>query len=175
MVTIMQEPSADAEKFGEPPAHFDELWALFGDHHQERRTLNATGSVQDVTRTPPRTPFVPFGHSSAGASSKRATTDNEVNSPKKSKRSKDVGEYLADISDNIRARSAKPTEAEEMAEVMQMLRDDGVSQKSELFLMACDLFQKRGCREQYKNINDREDRLTYITWTWKNGRNAGSK
>jgi hypothetical protein len=31
-----------------------------------------------------------------------------------------------------------------MAEVMQMLREDGVSQKSELFLMACDLFQKRG-------------------------------
>jgi len=51
---------------------------------------------------------------------------------------------LADISDSIRARSAKPTEAEEMAEVMQMLRDDGVSQKSELFLMACDLFPKEG-------------------------------
>ena len=82
---------------------------------------------------------------------------------------------MADISDSIRARSAKPTEAEEMAEVMQMLRDDGVSQKSELFLMACDLFQKRGCHEQYKNIDDREDHLTYITWTWKNGRNAGSK
>ena len=140
MVTIMQEPSVDAGKFGDPPGHFDELWALFGDHHQERGTLNAAGSVQDVTRTPPRTPFIPFGHSSAEDSSKRATTDNEVNSPKKSKRSKDVGEYLADISDNIRARSAKPTEAEEMAEVMQMLRDDGVSQKSELFLMACDLF-----------------------------------
>jgi len=67
---------------------------------------------------------------------------------------------LADISDSIRARSAKPTEAE----VMQMLHDDGVSQKSELFLMACDLFQKRGCHEQYKNIDDREDRITYISW-----------
>ena len=85
----------------ETPAHFDELWALFGDHHQERGTLNATGGVQDVTHTLPRTPFVPFGHSSAGASSKRATTDNEVNSPKKAKRSKEVGEYLADISDSM--------------------------------------------------------------------------
>jgi hypothetical protein len=75
----------------------------------------------------------------------------------------------------MKAWTAKPTEAEEMAEVMQMLREDGVSQKSELFLMACDLFQKRGCREQYKHIDDREDCLTYISWTWKNGRNAGSK
>ena len=140
MVTIMQEPSANAEKFGDPPAHFDELWALFGDHHRERGTLNAAGGVEDVTGTPSRTSFVPFGHSSAGASSKRATADSEVNSPKKTKRSKEVGEYLVDISDSIRARSAKPTEAEEMVEVMQMLCDDGVSQKSELFLMACDLF-----------------------------------
>ena len=98
------------------------------------------GGVEDVTRTPPRMPFIPFGHSSARASSKRSTTDNEVNSPKKAKRSKEVGAYLDDISDSIRARSAKPTEVEEMAGVMQMLRDDGVSQKSELFLMACDLF-----------------------------------
>ena len=115
MVTIMQEPS------------FDELWALFGDHHRERGTLNDAGGVQDVTHTPSRMPFVPFGHSSAGASSKRATTDNEVNGPKKTKRSKEVGEYLVDISDSIRARSAKPIEAEEMAEVMQMLCDNGVS------------------------------------------------
>ena len=162
MVTIMQEPSADAGKFGDP-THFDELWALFGDHHQKRGTLNATGGVQDVTRTPPRTPFVPFGHYSARTSSKRAMMDNEVNGPKKGNRLKEVGEYLADISDSIRARSAKPTEADEMAEVMQMLRDDGVSQKSKLFLMACDLFQERGCREQYKNIDDREDRITYIS------------
>ena len=91
MVTIMQEPSADAGKFGDPPAHFNELWALFEDHHQERGTLNVVGGVEDVTRTPPRMPFIPFGHSSARASSKRSTTNNEVNSPKKAKRSKEIG------------------------------------------------------------------------------------
>jgi hypothetical protein len=145
------------------------------DHHQERGTFNAAGGVADVTRTPPRMPFVPYGQSSAGTSSKRATRDFEVNSLKKGKRWMEVGEYLADLSYSIKARSAKLTEAEEMAEVMQMLCDDGLSQKSELFLMACDLFQKRGCHEQYKNIDDREDHVTYISWTWKNGKNAGSK
>lgn len=152
-----------------------DLWALFGDTHPEQGTFNAAGGAADPDNSLPGTPTPPIGQSSAGTSGKRASREFEASSPQKAKHPRSALDYMAEVSNSIAKRSSRPSVAEEMAEVMDILNEDGIEQGSELFLMACDLFQGAGHREQFKRIKERKDRITYITWTWHNGRNTGAK
>ena len=53
---------------------------------------------------------------------------------------------------------------------MQILREDGVPEGSELFMMALHLFQKPACHAQFKNIEEGANRVKYIEWTWRNSK-----
>jgi len=75
------------------------------------------------------------------------------------------------LSESIAARSSRERgrthEQEEQREVMQILHQDGVPEGLELFMMALHLFQKPACRAQFKNIEERDNRVKYIEWTWR--------
>lgn len=60
--------------------------------------------------------------------------------------------------------------AVELDEVMKILDDDEIQQGTMLFLQACDLFKNPVCRHEFKKIKSKEDRATFITWTWNYGK-----
>lgn len=53
---------------------------------------------------------------------------------------------------------------------MEMLKQDGVPEGSELYFKALDLFKNSVCRAQYKNMQDPANRVAWIEWTWTNGK-----
>ena len=53
---------------------------------------------------------------------------------------------------------------------MEMLKQDGVPEGSELYFKALDLFRNSVCRAQYKNMQDPANRVAWIEWTWTNGK-----
>jgi len=61
-------------------------------------------------------------------------------------------------------------EQAEVFEVMEMLRQDGVPEGSELYFKALDLFKNSVCRAQYKNMHDPANRVAWIEWTWTYGK-----
>ena len=70
-----------------------------------------------------------FGPSNDHSGSKRDSRDNVINSPEK--KSCNVGEYMAHLSESIAARSTsrdqeRTREQAEVDEAMQILREDGV-------------------------------------------------
>jgi len=53
---------------------------------------------------------------------------------------------------------------------MEILRNDGVSEGSELYFKALDLFKNSVCHAEYKNIHDPVNRIAWIEWTWTHGK-----
>jgi hypothetical protein len=83
-------------------------------------------------------------------------------------------DYMRQISESIVHRSCRERgqtcEQAEVHEVMQMLKQDGVPEGSELYFKALDLFKNSVCRAQYKNMEDPANRIAWIEWTWTNGK-----
>ena len=118
------------------------------------------GGISEST-TPP-------SHNPAGPSFKRAVEDNEVNSPPK-KKCCSMEDYMKEISESIvHRRSREHTrEQAEVFEVMEMLKQDGVPEGSELSIGPV---KNSVCRAQYKNMQDPANRVAWIEWTWTNGK-----
>jgi hypothetical protein len=53
---------------------------------------------------------------------------------------------------------------------MQMLKQDGVPEGSDLYFKALDLFKNSVCRVQYKNMRDPANRVDWFEWTWTKGK-----
>ena len=53
---------------------------------------------------------------------------------------------------------------------MEILRNDGVPEGSELYFKALDLFKNSVCRAEYKNIHDLVNHIAWIEWTWTHGK-----
>jgi len=82
-----------------------------------------------------------------GPSNKRAAVETEVDSPPK-KKSCSTKDYMRELTECIRERSARDRTREQIdvAECMEILRQDGVQEGSELHFKAMDLFRKSVCR-----------------------------
>jgi len=99
---------------------------------------------------------------------KRDSMDKVINNLEK-KKSCNVGEYMARLSENIATRSTshdreRTREQAEVDEAMQILREDGVSGTSDMFFEALELFKNSmSCRE-FKNLLDIEERIAWLTW-----------
>ena len=121
------------------------------------------GGISESTTPPSNDP--------AGPSSKRAAEDNEVNSPPK-KKCCSMEDYMKEIPESIvHRRSREHTrEQAEVFEVMEILRNDGVPEGSELYFKALDLFKNSICSAEYKNIHDLVNRIAWIEWTWTHGK-----
>jgi len=152
----VEDTAEAAEPRGAPPPYADQLYILFGSH-QDRGSFMFAGGISEST-TPAR-------HDSAGPSSKRAAEDNEVNSLPK-KKSFSAEDFMRQISESI----VHTREQAEVFEVMEMLRQDGVPEGSELYFKALDLFKNSVCRAQYKNMHDPANRIAWIEWTWTYGK-----
>jgi len=103
----------------------------------------------------------------AGPSNKRAAVDIEVNGPRK-KRSCNIEDCMRQIIESIVHRSSR--EQMEVFEVMEILRQDGVQEGSELYFKALDLFKNSVCRAEYKNMHDPANRIAWIEWMWTHGK-----
>ncbi|KAG2654609.1 hypothetical protein PVAP13_1NG510500 [Panicum virgatum] len=83
--------------------------------------------------------------------------DDKVTSPPKNKTCS-AEDYL------------RQTREQEVHETMQMLKQDGVPEGSDLYFKALDLFKNSVCRVQYKNMRDPANRVDWIEWTWTKGK-----
>ena len=126
----MQESSQTArERFRRP--HYELVSA--GGHQPDRTPSSAS------PQTPQGLSDEPVQPRSVGQSSKRVTRDHSVNSPrsKKNSRTPTLDDCLDDLSNIIkdtRAHKAhQVTDAEEMAQVNQILKQDGYSESDVVF------------------------------------------
>ena len=109
---------------------------------------------------------------SVGQSSKRVTRDHSINSPrsKKSSRTPTLDDYLDDLSDIIRdARGNKArqaTGAEEIAQVNQILKQDGYNESDVVFAQALNLCNNRLCRRAFLDLETKEGRLNWVNVSW---------
>ena len=111
--------------------------------------------------TPPH-----FGPSNYHYGSKRDSRDNVINSPEK--KSCNVGEYMARLSESIAARSTSrdrecTREQVEVDEAMQIIQEDGVPGTSDIFFEAIKLFKNSVTHRVFRNLLDTEDRMAWLT------------
>ncbi|TVU00187.1 hypothetical protein EJB05_54402, partial [Eragrostis curvula] len=135
------EHSQPGEKYKRPPC-CDQLFSLFGHTPRDRGELvSAGGHGTDQTcssgvspQTPHELSDEPLGIRSGGQSSKRSSREYSVCSPmkKKSSQTPSLDECLDNLAHIIKeSREQKPrhiTEAEEMAKVNKILKEDGFSE-----------------------------------------------
>jgi len=95
-----------------------------------------------------------------------------VNSPrsKKSSQTPSVEECLEDLGHFLReARSQKArhkTDAQELAQVQNILLQDGISEADEVFVQALNLCRDRLSRQGFLDMESKEGRLNWIKVTW---------
>lgn len=151
-------PEEEAHAPGDPPRYLDQLFRLYGSPKDRGSFMYAGGVCASVT---------PPTEAPAGPSNKRATVDTEVDSPPK-KKNCSTEDYMRQLTESIIHRTS--CEQKEVFEVMEILRNDGVSEGSELYFKALDLFKNSVCRAEYKNIHDPVNRIAWIEWTWTHGK-----
>ena len=109
---------------------------------------------------------------SVGQPSKRVTRDHSINSPhsKKSSRSLTLDDCLDDLSDIIKdARGDKArqaTDAEEIAQVNQILKQDGYSESDVVFAQALNLCSSRIRCRAFLDLETKEGRLNWVNVSW---------
>ena len=152
----------DAQAPGAPPPYLEQLLWLYGSP-KDRGSFMCAGGIADSVTPPNDAP--------AGPSNKRAAVETEVDSPPK-KKSCSTEDYMRELTECIRERSARDRTREQIdvAECMEILRQDGVQEGSELHFKAMDLFRKSVCRTLFKSLQDPENRIKWIDWTWTNGK-----
>ena len=124
-----------------------------GGHQPELTPSSASPQTPQALSNKPVQPC------SVGQSSKRVTRDHSVNSPrsKKSSRTPTLDDCLDDLSDIIRDTRAhkahQATDAEEMAQVNKILKQDRYSESDVVFAQALNLCNNRLCRRALKGPN----------------------
>ena len=150
---------------GHTPRDRDEL--LSGGGHQPDKSLSS-GSP----RTPPSLSDEPVLPRSGGQPSKRVHRKYSVNSPhsKKSSKTPSVDDCLEDLSHIIReARSQKArqgTYAEELAQVHQILLQDGYNETDVVFTQTLNLCNNRLRRRAFLNLETKEGQLNWVNVSW---------
>jgi hypothetical protein len=129
----------------------------------------SAGGICASTPPPPVVQPQDFsGPSSYNSGSKRGTRDHVVTGPDK-KKSCNVGEYMARLSESIAARSTsrdreRTREQVEVDEAMQILQEDGVPGCSDMFFGALELFKNSMSCQEFKNLVNSEERIAWLIW-----------
>lgn len=88
------------------------------------------------------------------------------------KRSKNTGYYDEHISEGMlesrNESNAIRREQQEVIELLQLVEKDGVSQGSELFFIATELFRSPVRRAAFSCITAPKNRIAWLRWTWDN-------
>jgi len=88
------------------------------------------------------------------------------------KRYKNTGYYGELISESMlesrNESNAIWREQEELIELLQLVEKDGVSQGSELFFIATELFRSPLRRAAFRCITTPKNRIAWLRWTWDN-------
>ena len=109
---------------------------------------------------------------SVGQSSKRVTRDHSVNNlrSKKSSRTPTLDDCLDDLSDIFRDtrvhKAHQATDAEEMAQVNQILKQDGYSESDVVFSQALNLCNNRLRRRAFLDLETKEGQLNWVNVSW---------
>ncbi|RLN03301.1 L10-interacting MYB domain-containing protein-like [Panicum miliaceum] len=163
----------------------DELAILFSSMVNEDNTMLCIGGVGD--KTPSRgseenlgplsednnagSSEDNVGWSSVGHVAQRSRKEHGVDSPphKKTKSMEYYAEHISErmLERNRYERSATSRE-QEMTELLQVPEEDGVSNGSELYFIATELFRSPGQRATYRSIKAAESRIAWLRWTWDN-------
>jgi len=161
-IFALQDAPEEDHAPGAPPPYLEQLFRLYGSPKDRGSFMSAGGVCASVT---------PPTEAPAGPSNKRATVDTEVDSPPK-KKNCSTEEYMRQLTESIVQRSSREhtREQKEVFEVMEILRNDGVPEGSELYFKALDLFKNSICRAEYKNIHGLVNRIAWIEWTWTHGK-----
>ncbi|KAG2656740.1 hypothetical protein PVAP13_1KG103954, partial [Panicum virgatum] len=175
----VQEPSAPAgEKYKRPP-FCEQLFSLFGHTPRDRGQLVSAGghgpdqtSSGDDPQTPQDSSDELVRSRTVGQSSKRTSREHSVCSPikKKSTKTPSLDESLdaldSIIKDASECKSRRIIEAEEMAKVHQILKEDGYSESDIFFAQAVNLCTDRLHRRAFLNMETKEGRFNYIKVSW---------
>lgn len=89
------------------------------------------------------------------------------------KKPKNTGYYAEGVSESMlgsrnESSSAIRREQEEVVELLQLVEKDGVSQGSELFFIATELFRSPIRRAAFRCITTPKNRVAWLRWTWDN-------
>ena len=123
-------------------------------------------------RTPPALSDESVLPRSGAQPSKRVHREHSINSPrsKKSTKTPSINDCLEDLSHIIReARSQKARQAidaEELAQVHEILLQDGCSETDVVFMQTLNLCNNRLYRRAFLNMKTKEGRLNWINVTW---------
>ncbi|KAF8666528.1 hypothetical protein HU200_053645 [Digitaria exilis] len=170
------EQSQPGEKYKRPSC-CDQLFALFGHTPRDRGELVSAGghgTDQTCSGGSPRTPQdlsdSPLEPRSGGQSSKRCIREHSVDSPIK-KKTPSLDDCLEDISHIIReSRDQKArltTEAEEMATVNKILKEDGFNESDLFFAQALNVCTNRTRRRAFLDLETKQGRINYVKVTWE--------
>ncbi|KAL6657847.1 hypothetical protein ACP70R_005627 [Stipagrostis hirtigluma subsp. patula] len=173
------------EKYKRPPC-CDQLFAIFGHTPRDRGELVSAGGHGTEPQSPqgpqsPQTPQHTPQHMAdederprtLGQSSKRSSREQSVCSPLKKKTTASVSldDCLEDISDIIKGsrerKTRRATEAEEIAKVKQILKEDGYSESDELYVEALTVCTDRLHRAIFLDFESKDGRMKYVKAAWK--------
>ena len=171
----MQESSELAgEKYKHPP-FYEQLFSLFGHTPRDRGELVSAGghgtdqtSSGDSTQTPQDLSDELGRSRSVGQSSKRSSREHSVCSPIKKKSSTTPSLDALDgiLKDVNERKSRRMAEAEEMAQVNQILNEDGYSESDVFLAQALNLCTHRLHRRAFLDLKTKEDRYNYVKVSW---------
>ncbi|KAG2545141.1 hypothetical protein PVAP13_9KG411518, partial [Panicum virgatum] len=169
------EPAGD--KYKRPP-FCEQLFSLFGHTPRDRGELYSAGghgmdqtSSGDSPRTPQDLSNEPVRSRSDGQCSKRSTREHSVCSPIKMKSSQtpSLDDCLEDLDNIIKdakeRKSRHITEAEEIAQVNQILKEDGYNESDIFFAQALSLCTHRLHRRAFLGLVTKEGRYNYVKVT----------
>ena len=175
----MQESSQPARNKFKRPQCCEQLITILGRTPRDRGQLVSAGGHRPDNspsngspHTPPSLSDEPIMPPSSHQPSKRVHREISVNSPrsKKSSQTPSVEECLEDLGQFLReARSQKArrnNDARELAQVQDILWQDGISKADEVFVQALNLCGDRLRRQGFLGMTSKEGRLNWIKVIW---------
>jgi len=175
----VQESSQPARNKFKRPQCCEQLITILGRTPRDRAQLVSAGghrpdkSPSNVSpRTPPSLSDDPVVPPSGHQPSKRVHREYSVNSPrsKKSSQTPSVEECLEDLCQFIREsrsqRARHNTYAQELAQVHEILLQDGISETDVVFVQALNLCRDTLCQQGFLGMKSKEGRLNWIKVTW---------
>ncbi|KAL6603809.1 hypothetical protein ACP70R_044170 [Stipagrostis hirtigluma subsp. patula] len=154
-----------------PLPHNQEVDILFGGFNTQEGNMLCAGGYGD--RTPSggsndNVRVLTAGHA------QRPGKEQVVDSPPP-KRTKSTDYYLERISESVLERSKNETnpkrqEQSELADLLNVLVQDGVPKNSKLYFIATELLRSATRRQAFRSLDDAETRRSWLLWTWENAK-----
>ncbi|KAJ1273278.1 hypothetical protein BS78_06G267600 [Paspalum vaginatum] len=151
---------------GKALPHGNEMTILFGSIDSDGGGIGDRMPNAGNDNSPARMSEDNVGRSSVGYGARREGKEHVVDSPP-------LEYYVECISESMLERSRNESSAirrgqEEVTELLKRVEQDGVSQGSELFFIATELFRSPARRAAFRSINAAENRIAWLRWTWDN-------